>query len=408
MRVLIIEDHKSTAALMKSMFKSKGINAYTTDRGDEGIDLAKIYDYDVITLDLNLPDMSGYEVLRTIRAAKVKTPVIIVSGLNDVQDKIKGLELGADDYITKPFHKDELIARVHAVVRRFHGHIGSKIEISDELCVDLNKKNVLMNNSILGLSPKEYLMMELLALKKSTTITKEMFLNHLYSGMDEPSPKIIDVFICRLRKKLRTASTRGVDYIQTIKGIGYVLNTFALAQGEKIDIPDRIRTIPSNLDKNPTQAVFKGNEATLLVYIFGNTRIQPTAKYLKIGNTQIQPESICVSSWYFLSHMLENPAQKINAASFNKALIQKNIITRPLDTQALRNSLDTIGRVLKEHDSDLRIACFADGTFSLQPQNIDQHPNLRHIFGENSKPRVEPPHTAPTPSAPRRLAGLKL
>src|SRR5215211_6340702 len=122
MRVLLIEDDSATAQSIELMLKSENFNVYTTDLGEEGIDLGKLYDYDIILLDLNLPDMSGYEVLRTLRVAKVKTPILILSGLAGIEDKVKGLGFGADDYLTKPFHKDELVARIHAIVRRSKGH----------------------------------------------------------------------------------------------------------------------------------------------------------------------------------------------------------------------------------------------------------------------------------------------
>jgi len=203
------------------MLKSEGFNVYTTDLGEEGIDLSKVYDYDIILLDLNLPDMSGFEVLRSLRASKVQTPTLILSGHSGVEDKIKGFGFGADDYMTKPFHKDELVARIHAIVRRSRGHAQSVIEI-DDLVVNLDTRTTTINATPVHLTPKEYQMLELLSLRKGMTMSKEMFLNHLYGGMDEPSQKIIDVFMCKLRKKLANASG-GKDYIETVWGRGYVL-----------------------------------------------------------------------------------------------------------------------------------------------------------------------------------------
>ena len=205
MRVLLIEDDSATAQSIELMLKSENFNVYTTDLGEEGIDLGKLYDYDIILLDLNLPDMSGYEVLRTLRVAKVKTPILILSGMAGIEDKVKGLGFGADDYLTKPFHKDELVARIHAIVRRSKGHAQSVITTGD-LVVNLDTKTVEVGGARVHLTGKEYQMLELLSLRKGTTLTKEMFLNHLYGGMDEPELKIIDVFICKLRKKLANAS----------------------------------------------------------------------------------------------------------------------------------------------------------------------------------------------------------
>ena len=206
MRVLLIEDDASIAASIELMLKSESFNTYTTDLGEEGIDLGKLYDYDIILLDLTLPDMSGYEVLRNLRVAKVKTPILILSGMASIEDKVKGLGFGADDYLTKPFHKDELVARIHAIVRRSKGHAQSVITTGD-LTVNLDEKMVAIAGNRVNLTGKEYQILELLALRKGTTLTKEMFLNHLYGGMDEPELKIIDVFICKLRKKLANASS---------------------------------------------------------------------------------------------------------------------------------------------------------------------------------------------------------
>ena len=222
MRVLLVEDDAAIARSIELMLKVEEINVYRTDLGEEGVDLAKVYDYDIVLLDLDLPDMSGYEVLRSLRSAKVRTPILILSGLASIEDKTRGLGLGADDYLSKPFHKDELIARIHALVRRSKGHAQSVIAVGD-LIVNLEARNVELHGQKLHLTGKEYQMLALLALRTGSTLTKEAFLNHLYGGLDdEPEAKIIDVFICKLRKKLAHASG-GQDYIETIWGRGYVL-----------------------------------------------------------------------------------------------------------------------------------------------------------------------------------------
>jgi two-component system cell cycle response regulator CtrA len=221
MRVLIIEDDISTAQSIDLMLKSESFNVYTTDLGEEGIDLGKVYDYDIILLDLNLPDMSGFEVLRSLRVSKVKTPTLILSGLAGIEDKVKGFGFGADDYMTKPFHKDVLVARIHAIVRRSKGHAQSVIQ-TDDLVVNLDSRMVEINGGCVHLTGKKYKMLELLSLRKGMTLTKEMFLSHLYGGLDEPEMKIIDVFMCKLRKKLANASG-GKNYIETVWGRGYML-----------------------------------------------------------------------------------------------------------------------------------------------------------------------------------------
>ncbi len=221
MRVLLIEDDSSVAQSIELMLKSETFNIYTTDLGEEGIDLGRLYDYDIILLDLNLPDMSGFDVLRSLRVSKVNTPILILSGMASVEHKVKGLGNGADDYMTKPFHKTELIARVHAIVRRSRGHAQSVVQIGD-LTVNVDAKTVHIKQVRVNLTSKEYQMLELLSLRRGTTITKEMFLSQLYGGMDEPEIKIIDVFMCKIRRKLATASN-GKDYIETVWGRGHLL-----------------------------------------------------------------------------------------------------------------------------------------------------------------------------------------
>ena len=233
MRVLLIEDDPNTSEAIELMLTGQGFNVYSTDLGEEGIDLGKLYDYDIILLDLGLPDMHGYDVLKKLRLAKVATPVLILSGANEVESKIRGLGFGADDYLTKPFHKDELVARIQAVVRRSKGHSQSIIK-TGKLAVNLDTKTVDVAGSRVHLTGKEYAMLELLSLRKGTTLTKEMFLNHLYGGMDEPELKIIDVFICKLRKKLSTAC-EGDNYIETVWGRGYVLRDPEGEEGERTE-----------------------------------------------------------------------------------------------------------------------------------------------------------------------------
>ena len=221
MRILLIEDDPATSKSIELMLGHANFNVYTTDLGEEGINLAKLYDYDLILLDLVLPDINGHVVLRKLRVARIDTPILILSGETDTESKMRGFGSVADDYLTKPFHREELIARIHAIIRRSKGHSQSIIKTGD-IEVNLDGKTVEVRRNTVHLTGKEYQMLELLSLRKGTTLTKEMFLNHLYVGMDEPELKIIDVFICKLRKKLSEATGRE-NHIETVWGRGYVL-----------------------------------------------------------------------------------------------------------------------------------------------------------------------------------------
>ncbi len=221
MRILLVEDDPTTARSIELMLGKASYNVYRTDMGEEGIDLAKLYDYDLILLDLDLPDMHGMEVLRQIRMSRIDTPILILTGSDDTESKLRGFGFGADDYMTKPFHRDELAARIQAIIRRSKGHAQAVIS-TGRMVINLDSRSVEVDGQRVNLTGKEYQILELLTLRKGTTLTKEMFLNHLYGGMDEPELKIIDVFICKLRKKLADVMD-GEHCIETVWGRGYVL-----------------------------------------------------------------------------------------------------------------------------------------------------------------------------------------
>ena len=240
MRILLIEDDRSTAASIELALASNGIICDVARSGEEGEDMARTYEYDLLILDLMLPDKDGYEVLLRLRSAKVKVPILILSGLSSADQKIKGLGFGADDYLTKPFNRGELIARIQAIVRRSKGHSESVIRF-DKVAVNLDTRIVEVDGVPVHLTSKEYAILELLAMRKGTVLTKEMFLDHLYGGIDEPEVKIIDVFVCKLRKKLAESSS-GVNYIETVWGRGYMLKDYEQEEHIYVAEPDAIVT----------------------------------------------------------------------------------------------------------------------------------------------------------------------
>lgn len=220
MRVLLVEDDLSSARSISVILKSAGMVVDHADSGEEACELARHYDYDIVVLDLMLPDMEGYEVVRRMRVARIDVPILILSGLSRPQAKVKGLGMGADDYITKPFDSAELLARMQAVVRRSKGFSQPVLRVGP-LQLNLDSREVRVGGTLVHLTGKEYAILELLVLRKGMILTKEAFLNHLYGGMDEPEMKIIDVFICKLRKKLAHAGAGNL--IGTVWGRGYMM-----------------------------------------------------------------------------------------------------------------------------------------------------------------------------------------
>ena len=234
MRVLLIEDDPTSARGLSLILKSGGAVVDHADTGEEALELVRHYEYDIVLLDLMLPDMEGYEVVRRMRAARVDTPVLIVSGLSRPQAKVKGLAMGADDFLTKPFDKAELQARIQAVVRRSKGFSQPTLRVGP-LLLNLDSREVTVDGQAVHLTGKEYAILELLVLRKGMVLTKEAFLNHLYGGMDEPEMKIIDVFVCKLRKKLAQAG--GDNLIGTVWGRGYMIREPAARDGSHISPP---------------------------------------------------------------------------------------------------------------------------------------------------------------------------
>ncbi len=243
MRLLIVEDDKDLAQRIESACISEGLNCHKAETGVEALEMVQLYDYAVIILDILLPDMCGFDIISRLRAINNTTPILILSGLISVEDKVKSLTIGADDYVTKPFSKQELFARIHAIIRRSSGLASPEIKIGP-MTLNVLQRKVYIYDTDLSLTNKEYAILELLAMKRGSVLAKEVFLNHIYGGMDEPEGKIIDVFICKLRKKIADI-TGGISLIETVWGRGYTIRE------ENESIPKKIHPI-TELKSNAT------------------------------------------------------------------------------------------------------------------------------------------------------------
>jgi two-component system, cell cycle response regulator CtrA len=223
MKILLIEDDSATAKTIQAVLCAENIVCDISESGHEAFEIGSIYNYDVIVLDLSLPDINGHDLLHKFREASIHTPILILSGMQAVQEKVKALGFGADDYMTKPFNIDELIVRLRALSRRAEGHPSSMIQVGD-ICLNLDTQTIKVKGLRLDLTGKEYQILEFLMIRKGATVTKNNFLNRLYSGLDEPEEKIIDVFMCKIRRKLESVlGEEGKHYIETIWGRGYIL-----------------------------------------------------------------------------------------------------------------------------------------------------------------------------------------
>lgn len=216
-----MEDDRSASQIIEKILTANGDVSDILGSGEEALEYIRLYDYDIVVLDLILPDMHGSKLLQKLRNAKVHTPVLVLSGDETMEMRVRCLRAGADDYMSKPYHRDELIARLHAIARRAKAHSRSVIELG-KLEIDLDSKSVTAAGNKVNLTIKEYQMLEALTLRKGATLSKNALLSQLYGGMDEPEQKIIDVFVCKLRKKLAAAS-QGENYIVTDWGRGYRL-----------------------------------------------------------------------------------------------------------------------------------------------------------------------------------------
>lgn len=217
MRILLIEGDSADALSIELMLKSESHSVFRTDLAEEAVTMREDFD---IVLAGDPADTTAIGAVRKLRAADIKTPVLVISRRLGIEDKVRALASGGDDYLTKPFHKDEILARIVAVVRRANGHAHSIVRTGD-LAINLDARTVDVSGSKVHLTGKEYQMLELLSLRKGMILTKQMFVEHLY-GEDAPELKIIEVLISKLRKKLANYS-QGKNYIETVWGRGYRL-----------------------------------------------------------------------------------------------------------------------------------------------------------------------------------------
>lgn len=261
MRILLVEDDDLTSQALDLVLRREGWVVDPVRCGEDCLDFARTYDYDLMIIDLSLPDMDGLDLIRKIRATRIQTPVLILSGYTEADRKVQGLGLGADDYVTKPYDRLELVARIQAIVRRSMGHSRSVLMIGN-LEIDLDAHTARTNGTVIPLTGKEYAILELLALRKGTTLTKEQFLNHLYGGMDEPDLKIIDVFVCKLRKKL-SQHLGGVNYIETVWGRGYMLRDQPDAPAVPPVSPDSVVSVASPAASAPNRPATPPQPATV-------------------------------------------------------------------------------------------------------------------------------------------------
>ncbi len=220
MRILLVEDEQTLANLIKEGLEDEGYSVDIAYNGEDGLIMALSGSFDLIILDLMLPIMDGFEVLRLLREKGVNTPVLILTAKGEIEDKVKGLNTGADDYLTKPFSFDELLARIKVLTRRNFGVSTNKITIGD-LEINLDTHEVKRDSKTIELTAKEYALLEYLALNRNRVISREQIMEHIYDFESDPDSNVVDVMIARLRKKV----DRGFEkkLIQTVRGIGYIL-----------------------------------------------------------------------------------------------------------------------------------------------------------------------------------------
>lgn len=221
-RLLLVEDDRLLADLLARKLEGAGYIVHVSGLGEDALALIDAHRFDAVLVDLTLPDLPGQTILRRLRQeGSNDPPILILSGEASLAVKLEGFSEGADDYVVKPFHPDELVARVGAAIRRAQSSAPVEIRLG-RLLIDLQGRKALVDDVIVPLTGKEFQCLAFLAMRRGSTVTKEMFLAHLYGGRDEPEMKIIDVFICKIRRKLTEAGANNV--IETVWGRGYTVS----------------------------------------------------------------------------------------------------------------------------------------------------------------------------------------
>ncbi|MCK9524561.1 MAG: response regulator transcription factor [Dehalococcoidales bacterium] len=220
MKILLVEDDDSLAEVVKHGLEQENYAVDWVNNGNDGLDMALAYDYDLIILDIMLPDRDGFEVCQAVRASKIKTPVLMLTARTREDDRIRGLDTGADDYLVKPFSFPELCARLRALIRRSSNECNAVLT-SGQLSVDTVSKEVIYANSAVSLTAKEYAVLEYLMYNQNSVVTREMLEEHLWNCDSEAFSNVIEVLISRIRRKLCPDDKESV--IKTVKGLGYVI-----------------------------------------------------------------------------------------------------------------------------------------------------------------------------------------
>lgn len=296
MNILLIDDDDSIASSLNIILKHADLEADRADTGRDGLFLAIRNHYDLIILDLGLPDLSGHEVLQELRSMQIDTPVLILTGLDDTASMVQCFGAGADDDLTKPFDCRELIARIHAIVRRSKRQ-PERIIRTGKIAVNLDARTVEVDGKTVHLTGYEYKVLELLSIRKGATLTKRNFLDHLHAGIDVPAVKTIDVFVCKLRRKLALV-TGGESCIDTIRGTGYRLRD-PLVQGADPDDSEPQSSSPNSHAHSILAASQsgRGNPPSKKVFVTSNGNINTDRQCGQIARKAKAEETTSIAAY---------------------------------------------------------------------------------------------------------------